>query len=679
MKCFMTNQDCIFELELQEPPKADRDKMLFVASPFTYPFDEIYEEIIKPVSDEANIEPNRADRAFQLGFVMCKKICKLIRQADYLIADVTEDNPNVYYELGLAWGFGRNILLVRNTDVERSNAFKEIFAEFEDDGFALSYKDLIEIREYLDTKALNGKKSAVDKFVGFLKSRTINVEEKYDMEVKRAQDSYISKKNLCFCCRETLPDVQLYLHEIDRGIDMTSGDSKMPPWKVERMSKTETPLSQSFLERIASSKISLVDVTHYQQRPDVTMYFLLGLSHSLGRQTIPITNRAKFSSDMSPFDIRGLWQISFDKLAALRTELYGILKVIEREYATEVKEYPFRFVWDKILNRSTRLSVLACARQASVDKDRRGGRTNVDNWDYRSVAGLAAFLAEKYKRAKVTIEPPEEKVAPETGLDTDAGKIKVKNNIMQKLQDVNNSVIIVGSPDVSDYAEVILARVYGVEPYHPECKKKGEENPYICWECQKKTNCVGKRGYLFCKNTTTKIHSRLFSSFYRNPPLMEECVLWYGGKYQCWEKTVGQNVEGTTYGVITLLKDHLNILGDSAQGDKWIILLSGFTGVATYGLAQVLAPNLRTPEEPMKGKKTHTLQEILKEKEINLGKTGAQVLVRIPFNCEPFIPERDSRKPCEPTIVDVRAFVAEPVSAANISLAENQTNTKPSD
>ena len=62
--------------------------------------------------DSGKFDVARADRAVQLGFVMCQKICKEIRKADYVFVDMSEPNPNVYYELGLSFGFGKKIVFI---------------------------------------------------------------------------------------------------------------------------------------------------------------------------------------------------------------------------------------------------------------------------------------------------------------------------------------------------------------------------------------------------------------------------------------------------------------------------------------------------------------------------------------------------------------------------------------
>ncbi len=634
MRCFMTNQDCIFEKPIQEYWDQKTTKSLFVVSPFGYPYDDMFFNIIEPACKGAGILAQRADRAFQLGFVMCTKICKLMQQSDYVLADVTLDNPNVFYELGLAWGFGKKVVLLRDTDAPFAPGFRELFGS--NWKRLLSYKELLAIER-------EAKPVQASRFSGYLDTMNIDVTKEYDIEAKRSQGAYIPGKRICFFCRDGLTDTKFYLRAIQAASEqIRSGEA----WQLEVVPVAAEILCDVLPRELSASKVLIVDVTHYAEQADTSMYFALGLSHAMGRETIPITNRAK-SHDMSPFDVRGLWQVYFDKLRDLETELLGILTVINEQYDRERSEYPLRIIWDEVLRRPARLSVFTCARGAPPDRNRIGGRTNVDKWDYRSVAELAFFLANTYKQAQMTIEAPIEKIT--AGLETDTDKGRVANDIETRLRNVQNSVIIIGSPDVSDYAEVVLARIYHVAPYQPEkCKQHSEARQRRCWECKLGKDCVGKRGYLFYKNTKTTNHPRELSSFFREPLKdATECVLWYGLSYECEHSQRGKGAQGETFGVLTLFRDRPECL--APQGMKrWIILLSGFTGIATYGLARLLTSlEVKTGQ----GK---SLEETLKKMNIDLDRVGMQVLVSVRYQSATNKQDYDRRTPSRIEIVDVR-------------------------
>lgn len=73
----------------------------FVMMPFGGWFDRYYQEVYVPAIKEAGLEPVRADELFSTGSVM-EQIWEQITKAKVLLADLTDKNPNVFYELGLA-------------------------------------------------------------------------------------------------------------------------------------------------------------------------------------------------------------------------------------------------------------------------------------------------------------------------------------------------------------------------------------------------------------------------------------------------------------------------------------------------------------------------------------------------------------------------------------------------
>lgn len=83
---------------------------IFVAMPFgtkkannkrySIDFDAIYNKAIKPAADELRIPIIRADEENDGGIIHALMIERLVC-TDIVIADITNDNPNVYYELGI--------------------------------------------------------------------------------------------------------------------------------------------------------------------------------------------------------------------------------------------------------------------------------------------------------------------------------------------------------------------------------------------------------------------------------------------------------------------------------------------------------------------------------------------------------------------------------------------------
>ena len=73
----------------------------FIMMPFATKFGEVYSVIKEAVeSDEVRLECKRADDFFR-PYIL-ETILASIATSEYIIADLTEQNPNVFYELGIA-------------------------------------------------------------------------------------------------------------------------------------------------------------------------------------------------------------------------------------------------------------------------------------------------------------------------------------------------------------------------------------------------------------------------------------------------------------------------------------------------------------------------------------------------------------------------------------------------
>jgi hypothetical protein len=84
----------------------------FVIQPFdSGKFDKRFQDIYKPAIEAAGLEAYRVDRDPGVA-VPIESIEKGIRQAAVCLADITADNPNVWYELGFAFAVSRPVVMV---------------------------------------------------------------------------------------------------------------------------------------------------------------------------------------------------------------------------------------------------------------------------------------------------------------------------------------------------------------------------------------------------------------------------------------------------------------------------------------------------------------------------------------------------------------------------------------
>lgn len=82
----------------------------FVLMPFGGYFDRYYQEIYTKAINDAGFESVRADEIFTTGSVV-DQIWEHISKAKVLLADLTDKNPNVFYEVGLAHAKGKPVVL----------------------------------------------------------------------------------------------------------------------------------------------------------------------------------------------------------------------------------------------------------------------------------------------------------------------------------------------------------------------------------------------------------------------------------------------------------------------------------------------------------------------------------------------------------------------------------------
>lgn len=86
-------------------------------------FDEKNDDVYSAIQDECKKNKLKAKRADQVGGsgLILRKIVKMIEDAEFLIVDLTDGKPNVYYELGYAHGVGNeeyDILLIAKEGTE---------------------------------------------------------------------------------------------------------------------------------------------------------------------------------------------------------------------------------------------------------------------------------------------------------------------------------------------------------------------------------------------------------------------------------------------------------------------------------------------------------------------------------------------------------------------------------
>ncbi|MFV0395483.1 MAG: hypothetical protein ACK5LC_14045 [Coprobacillaceae bacterium] len=106
------------------PENVDKKKKCFVMMPFSTPkgyedghFDYIYEQIIEKAIEKAGYEALRVDKDLKSTDIV-QKIFKGIAESEMAICDLSSNNPNVFYELGIRQSYNKPVLLIRDDETK---------------------------------------------------------------------------------------------------------------------------------------------------------------------------------------------------------------------------------------------------------------------------------------------------------------------------------------------------------------------------------------------------------------------------------------------------------------------------------------------------------------------------------------------------------------------------------
>ncbi len=108
--CFKINHKCPHSIN-------PRRYLFFVGMPFDDQYKDSYEFGIKTMLDGNGVNTEtqlfRADEKFSSTDIMCK-ICRAIQESQYILINISGQNPNVMFELGLAYGLNKKVFLLKD-------------------------------------------------------------------------------------------------------------------------------------------------------------------------------------------------------------------------------------------------------------------------------------------------------------------------------------------------------------------------------------------------------------------------------------------------------------------------------------------------------------------------------------------------------------------------------------
>lgn len=108
IKFFISSSD---EVEITDLNATVKKPKAFIVMQFSDEFNKLYNEVIKPICEEYGLECERADEFYTSTPIIADIVNSLIK-CSIIIAEITPDNPNVYYELGYAHAINKPTILL---------------------------------------------------------------------------------------------------------------------------------------------------------------------------------------------------------------------------------------------------------------------------------------------------------------------------------------------------------------------------------------------------------------------------------------------------------------------------------------------------------------------------------------------------------------------------------------
>jgi hypothetical protein len=635
----MNGKQCIFcghsapGYEIQEKDSTEniKDFSVFVIMPFQSTYDTFYEWSLKRYLKEGlkieNIDKQirRADEFRDIGYVMCEKICIRIQEADLIVVDLSTENPNVMYEMGLAVGLNKPLLVICN-QANKDERFTEDFQKSV--GLKID-NNAFKVIEYPSVGHLDAARNNPIEAIDRVKLNPRKAEMKIvplliDLDTPSSPSGINESKH-------PQTDIKATFSEALRGAigvatkEISESITKFPSLKdaVEILGKEE--LTELGIITKDKEIIIVSEEGHPQSYKDVaahvdssftciidlagenpSSYFWLGYCHARGINAIPISREVAPKMDnpedkgekdtvllsekrehVIAFDIRALWYIRYRPREI--KELSNALKAaLEELIAKDVPKQQRNIFWER-LTRQPRIHIYTGAvHHGDLNRE------VVGDWDQRTVSELVRYLSSAEESVIPELERPiyspgtiKSKLPDDWDWVEEKSLVAYIDLVKSELTDKN--CIIVASADVNPLTEVVLAHAYGMEeacfqdPKKYQLKEALKKNPVIALKGWKTGNSGNK-------NLVTI--PTFFSRSGRDENLDEgkRGFQINNNDKPLQELYKSQDSVSHDESPFTLLS-HLVVMNnpfDSKNKDTIIVLLNGVSGPGTFGLAEIL-------------------------------------------------------------------------------------------
>jgi hypothetical protein len=585
--CFMTGKGCVYTELIERSIRKRRDDggyLGFSVMPFRENMNVFFKNCLSLFFSGnygSKVSLQRADEVRRPGIIICEGVCKRIQESDFVTVDISVPNPNVFYELGLAYGMGHKIIVIYHDSAQFGNYIAEGLKQLGCRSY--SYHDLDPIQQEEFGRALHVWQHRFDDAPAAIDNQRILLYEHQFPPVLPEKERVTDKLEdivLPFGTHVRSAvglAIERICQELGENKDQRVIHSYLETilkFKEAVTVKTEASLHE-IQEQVDSAYCMIIRTGFKTCHP--MAYFWLGYGHARGKNVVPVTvltEKSEAIEDLA-FDIRAQRHMVFIEKAPDRFEA-ELTSSLKQMIISDFSEWSRKRFWDRMLGRRGEVSIFTGALHNDTF-----GREMIGDWDLRAASELTSYFASQQYRAK--IENPV--YAPEYPKGDQGSPVQQYIPMLKEML-VDKNCILIASPDVNPLTEIVLGHIYNVpnEFLFADSVDLGRyPNAIVVVKERRPT-----------KEIVPGAPAKRF--FYREIPASNEGALGRGfvsaqlidGKIL--EKFISQVDKGRND---FLVFGHLVILPnpfrkEDQQHERFIIVLNGVSGPATFALTHVL-------------------------------------------------------------------------------------------
>lgn len=513
-KCFITGRACVQGAEdaaptPSEPECGEIERNGFVIAPFQPNLRAFLElDLRRYVNHHYRYETEHGCKSVKIsraddednssnGYIVCKRICRRLHSSDFVIADISIGNPNVLYELGLAYGMSKKLIVTYQSGSKFGEAIHSYLSGdkrriFSYQNFTPLDKETFPLSKYLwnipgktgsiirqrSTHAQAGSfshKSPILTILDTEGSDTTAAESFRHRDGQSAPTAHQSSRSFNgksasldsggYPLAATAASFVDFFDESDISVDSTQHIQAAVGVSIDEilvhLQNEQRVMYDQYKDAIGNLRTANV-ILHTARFEDIESrlrdtyfaiikigprcapmaYFWVGFCHAIGINVIPILIKDTVSQAVrdTAFDTQPLWQITFcrERPTEVQKDLQDILKDIIQ---SDFKRWSRTRFWNQLCVDGSRIAIVA-----GMPLFKQLPRDVVGAYDLLTIAKLTEYLESHGLKTRIT--------SP-----IDQAKWQV-NDVRQFVNELKKQPtwIIVGSALVNPAADFVLSR-----------------------------------------------------------------------------------------------------------------------------------------------------------------------------------------------------------------------------